>query len=406
MANPPPSRPEDPPSEPTPVTETPSSELTPAPELPSSEPTPAEPTVDDQGSTEVSAMEGVAPEAADLDAAPPAAAEVEPASTEPAEIELASTEPADTEPASTGLAEPEPPVQAAAQTPTEPPPLPASAFVAPSAPSPAAQPATPTASDPSPQQYPPPVWSAAPSAPYGAVPPSGPYGAIPPNAPYGTVPPSGSYGAVPPNGPAGPAAPDGLVPGDSPVPGAPGQPGYYPQEAYYAAGWAPPAPAQAPRRGHRGLILGITLGLVGLLLVGGGVYAVAHRMRTRPIGDVNGATTATARQVDTGHCIAELPSDGRVSSVRLVPCDEPHEAEVVGMMTIRADSWPGRRTVESDVADWCEMDTAQVEAGFREVTWSPSESSWGQGDHYGVCIAWHEGGDVTGSFAEGDVETS
>jgi hypothetical protein len=146
-------------------------------------------------------------------------------------------------------------------------------------------------------------------------------------------------------------------------------------------------------------------GVVALALVGGGVVGVMFWMRTRPLGDITGPVTATSRQVAAGHCVAELPADGTVGTVPLVPCDDEHEAEVVGVLELTDDSWPGEQAVTDEVTQWCEMDAAQVEAGFRAVVWAPSKAAWGQGDRDGVCLAWYDGGGVTGSWTTGDVRT-
>jgi len=108
--------------------------------------------------------------------------------------------------------------------------------------------------------------------------------------------------------------------------------------------------------------------------------------------------------VHTGHCIADLPRDGEVARVELVPCSHPHEAEVVGLLTLPDESWPGQESVDNQVTRWCEMDSAQQEAGFQPVVWTPSRRGWGQGDHRGVCLAWLDGGGATGSFTDGDVQ--
>lgn len=142
-----------------------------------------------------------------------------------------------------------------------------------------------------------------------------------------------------------------------------------------------------------------------MLVLGGAAWGIGYWLQTRSLGEIAAATTATARQVTVGHCIAELPQDGSVTRVRLVPCAEPHEAEVVGVLALGGGSWPGQESVDAQVQRWCEMDTAQQEAGFTAVTWTPSGRGWAQGDTQGACIAWFDGGGVTGSWAEGNVAT-
>ena len=235
-------------------------------------------------------------------------------------------------------------------------------------------------------------------APPGPTPMS-PSADLPPLAPPGPTPMSPPAPAPPPPVAGAPYA----MPLGPPAAPAPGQPTYDPQQAYYAPGWTAPA-ATTPRHGRRGLWLAVGGGLVILLVVGGAVTGVTRWMQTRTLGDVSGPTTANVRQVDAGHCIADLPRDGEVARVELIPCSHPHEAEVVGLLTLQGESWPGQVFVDNQVTRWCEMDSAQQEAGFQPVVWTPSQRGWRQGDHRGVCLAWLDGGGATGSFTDGDVQ--
>ena len=83
--------------------------------------------------------------------------------------------------------------------------------------------------------------------------------------------------------------------------------------------------------------------------------AVLTAMATRPLpADVPAARDARAQQLVTGNCVLSLPDDGPVDTVRVVPCAEPHEAQVVteftfadGRRVARASSrptpgWPAR----------------------------------------------------------------
>lgn len=187
---------------------------------------------------------------------------------------------------------------------------------------------------------------------------------------------------------------------EAPPPPPPRPEGYYPQQAYYAPGWTAP-PDRGSRR--RRVVVGVLLATVVGVVVAVAVVGVTFWQQTRELGEVDGPTSASTRQVRPGHCVAELPADGTVADVTVVPCGEPHEAEVVGVMQLRQDSWPGQAAVDAQVARGCEMDTAQREAGFRAVIWTPTQASWDQGDRRGVCLAWLEGGGVTGSFADDDV---
>ena len=179
---------------------------------------------------------------------------------------------------------------------------------------------------------------------------------------------------------------------------------YYPQAAYYAPGWQAPRPPRDRRRTRRVLLL--VAALVGALVLAGGVVGARFWLDTRPLGPVESPRTATARQLTPGHCLADLPPDGAVDRVSVVPCDQPHAAEVLGELLLLDAFWPGRQAVDERVGAACEMDNAQLDAGFAPVVWAPSETGWRQGDRRGLCLAWFDGGGVTGSFVAGqDVST-
>ncbi len=184
--------------------------------------------------------------------------------------------------------------------------------------------------------------------------------------------------------------------------------GYYPQEPYFAPGWSAPQPGtEPPRRNRRALVLVLVLtGVAVLGLVAWAVITFVTSARTSTLGEVTDPTQVHARRLDVGHCVETLPQDGRVARVDVVPCEDPHVAEVVGAHPFRSDAWPGRSTVEAEATAACEMDTAQRDAGFRAVVWTPSEASWGQGDRRGLCLAWLDEGQARGSFAAGDEVTT
>jgi len=147
-------------------------------------------------------------------------------------------------------------------------------------------------------------------------------------------------------------------------------------------------------------------GLAALGLVVGVVFGVRFWLDRRPLGTVDAATTVAASRLTTGHCLQDLPADGDVSRVTVVPCSAPHAAEVVAAQNLPAGPWPGQTDVDGTLARWCEMDSAEGEAGFRPVVWSPSARGWGQGDRTGLCIAALTDGTATGSFIAGDEVTT
>ncbi|GIG40827.1 septum formation family protein [Cellulomonas phragmiteti] len=149
----------------------------------------------------------------------------------------------------------------------------------------------------------------------------------------------------------------------------------------------------------------VTVGLAALVLVALGAVlgtrAVADA-RSRPLPpDVTAPTQAYAVQLVTGSCLAELPGDGEVDRVDVVPCAEPHAAQVVAQYAFDPTAvWPGQDGAHARVARACVLSDDEVAAGVRVVTWAPTEPGWADGDRTGLCLAVPPE-PVTGSFVDG-----
>jgi hypothetical protein len=99
------------------------------------------------------------------------------------------------------------------------------------------------------------------------------------------------------------------------------------------------------------------------VLVGAAIGA-RYWLDTRPLGAVTKAMTVNAVRIDTGHCLATLPPDGAVGAAHVVPCGEPHVAEVIASLPIKGTSWPGSQQVTDQLVAWCEMDSAETALGL------------------------------------------
>jgi len=162
-------------------------------------------------------------------------------------------------------------------------------------------------------------------------------------------------------------------------------------------------------RGTRGRWLawtGLALGVVGTLVLVGvlvGTSLTARNARPLP-PDVAAPRDAHARQLVTGSCLDALPAGAEVDTVRVVPCNDPHAAQVVTEFAFEdAAVWPGQAAANARVAESCDLTQAERDAGVRAVAWAPTESSWAHGDRLGLCLATTDAGKLTGSFLDGTV---
>lgn len=202
-----------------------------------------------------------------------------------------------------------------------------------------------------------------------------------------------------------------------------------------APGWQPPAPPHEPtaiaalvtgllalgpaavalgvaglvrtrRAGTRGrgmAVAGVALGAFWTLaLVGVGVAVAMTVAQQRPLAaDVDAPRDAHVQQLVTGSCLAELPADGPVERVRVVPCAQPHAAQVVSTFQFSpAAVWGGQDAADSRVAQGCTLTDEERAAGVTLVTWAPTEAGWRRGDRTGLCLAVPPA-PVTGSFTDG-----
>lgn len=209
-------------------------------------------------------------------------------------------------------------------------------------------------------------------------------------------------------------------------------------EPFYAPGWGPPRPgtdgvavaalvagvlgtgpvalalglvglrrtrpgARVPRRGRGLAVAGVVLGALGTLawvpLI---AVLVGSALASRALPpDVAEPVDAHAVQLVPGSCLAEVPDDGPVDRVRVVPCADPHAAQVLSSYAFGPDAgWPGAAEASARVEASCELTAAERDQGTRMLAWAPTEASWARGDRTGLCVAVPPA-PVTGSLLDG-----
>ena len=135
-------------------------------------------------------------------------------------------------------------------------------------------------------------------------------------------------------------------------------------------------------------VAALVIGAVELIATIGVVIAlvVATRAIAPLPSDVPTPQDVTARRLVVGNCVAELPPDGDVDTVRVVPCADKHAALVGGSTRLTDDTWPGQTAVDREVAATCVLTDSQRTAGASLRAWSPTEQGWQVGDRTGLCF--------------------
>lgn len=118
----------------------------------------------------------------------------------------------------------------------------------------------------------------------------------------------------------------------------------------------------------------------------------------RPVRDedtgavIEGNESADVFALRVGDCINSSELDGEITSIPVVPCDEPHETEVYVSHQMDDGEFPGDDAVQSEAEDVCideftDFVGLTYQESALEVFWMyPSQESWAQGDHEILCL--------------------
>lgn len=158
---------------------------------------------------------------------------------------------------------------------------------------------------------------------------------------------------------------------------------------------------QIRKRGERGrgmAIAGIVLFCVWTVL---GVVGLALNKGSTPsAGGAPPTPTRTApqkidvRKMRVGQCIDD-DATGAVDSVKMVPCDQPHDMEVLANGTLRGLLLPSDEQIRQQARLLCRrLVGARIArdpaADVLSITnYHPSANGWRHGDHSVTCLASH-----------------
>lgn len=118
---------------------------------------------------------------------------------------------------------------------------------------------------------------------------------------------------------------------------------------------------------------------------------------------LGGEVSVSSLQV--GDCLdVSTEDDGPVSTSPKVPCDEPHEDEVFKIVTTDLPEFPGEMEMFNHADDVCEPHFEDYvgidywESEFFIWAYTPTASSWENGDREIICILSVMDEPVTGSM--------
>jgi hypothetical protein len=114
------------------------------------------------------------------------------------------------------------------------------------------------------------------------------------------------------------------------------------------------------------------------------------------------STTVDIGALEPGDCI-DGEAGPSVESAQLIPCDRPHDEEVIGLRDLPAGPWPGEKTVDRWADEACvpvfrsyvgiPVDRSRLGLGW----YAPVKEGWEDGDNQVVCVAYNPDGKLTGT---------
>lgn len=104
--------------------------------------------------------------------------------------------------------------------------------------------------------------------------------------------------------------------------------------------------------------------------------------------------------LDDGDVAAEAGTE--VQTLPTVPCDEPHDSEVIASITLRGTAYPGESAITAEADRACIealerlVQQPYLETPYDVSYYAPTELSWAGGDREVLCVAYDPAGPLTG----------
>ena len=111
-------------------------------------------------------------------------------------------------------------------------------------------------------------------------------------------------------------------------------------------------------------------------------------------------------ELELGTCLddASVPEGADLADIPQVPCNEPHDSELFGIIALDDDTYPGADVLIEKGQNGCQLRFGDfVGIDFRSSSldfhfYYPTPSSWSQGDRTIYCMVVDPGLKITGSL--------
>jgi hypothetical protein len=131
----------------------------------------------------------------------------------------------------------------------------------------------------------------------------------------------------------------------------------------------------------------------------------------QPIRDDDGIITEPNPSTDpfaivVGDCLddALIAADtgSEVETLPTVPCDQPHDSEVIASLELTGTAYPGVEAIAAEADAGCiaaleqRVGASYLDTRYDVSYYAPTELSWADGDREVLCVAYDPAGPLTG----------
>ena len=131
----------------------------------------------------------------------------------------------------------------------------------------------------------------------------------------------------------------------------------------------------------------------------------------QPIRDDDGVIIEPNPSTDpfaivVGDCLDDAlvaaDAGAEVQTLPTVPCEAPHDSEVIASLTLSGTAYPGAEAIAAEADPGCiaalerVVQQSYLETPYDVSYYAPTESSWAEGDREVLCVAYDPAGPLTG----------
>jgi len=179
----------------------------------------------------------------------------------------------------------------------------------------------------------------------------------------------------------------------------PGTPGGHASQAEPDPGTGPASPGGGPPRRRRSPAAILIGGFAAVCLIGLGAFAVVLLLHGRARAPASALPSVFRLQA--GDCVNSGPAG--ISSPTVVPCGQPHDAEVYARFAVAGPRWPGDAAIGIQARQGCAarlggyLNPQLATTVLAESYVFPDKGAWNAGERTIICEIRSTAGKLTGS---------